>query len=236
MKFDAIRKDVDPSMTRRQILLGIGALGATAAAFAMTPRRPIDLLGEAKLETLVPTRFGDWTFESKSGLVIPPADQLSRELYAQLLTRVYSRPDGTGVMLLIAQSPSQNGVLQVHRPETCYPAGGYALTPSEAHDIPLVGQAAIPSQAFTATSRSRTEQLLYWTRVGRSMPATWAEQRVAVAHHNLSGEVPDAVLVRASMLSPDRTGSLATLDGFIGSMLKSIPPASRQVLVAGLQA
>ena len=112
---------------RRRFLIG-GPLVATAgAAWALEPRRRLDVLGKHKLEDLLPDRIGPWSFYSKSGLVVPPSDQLSQQIYSQLLTRVYVAPGSLPIMILVAQSASQTGILQVHRPEICYPAGGYQL-------------------------------------------------------------------------------------------------------------
>ncbi len=92
------------------------------------PNKRVDLLGNQKLETVLPEKFGRWTYVSSSGLVVPPEDQMVRALYSQLVTRVYSDGDGSQIMLLVAQSASQTGILQIHRPEICYTAGGYALS------------------------------------------------------------------------------------------------------------
>lgn len=217
-------------MSRRQMVLG-GLLGLTgAAAHAFVPRQEMDLLGNRKLEALVPKKIGPWEFMSKSGLIIPPSDQLSDQLYSQLLTRVYVSEEQLPIMLLIAQSPAQDGVLQVHRPEVCYPAGGYALSESYLHQINLSGRGSIPSRVFTASSSDRIEQLLYWTRIGDALPTTWFDQRMAVAKANLSGQIPDGVLVRISTISPERS-SIAVLDQFAMALINSIPVSAKSVLV-----
>jgi len=118
----------EPVTDRRKLLLGLLFCSAAGVAVWRTPRKHIDLLGRQKLDDLVPKNIASWKFVAASGLVIPPEDQLSRLLYSQLLTRVYSDGVNPPVMLLIAQSGSQTGVLQVHRPETCYTAGGFTIT------------------------------------------------------------------------------------------------------------
>lgn len=219
-----------PSLDRRQLLIGGALLATAASAAAFTPRTRIDLLGKRKLEDVVPTQLGPWSFASKSGLVIPPQDELSAQLYSQLLTRVYAAPDLPPMMLLVAQGASQTGVLQVHRPEVCYPAGGYQLSPSVPVAIPVVGD-RIVATGFTATADTRIEQLLYWTRIGRDRPRTWAEQRISVARANLRGELPDAVLVRVSTLSPDPRTSFAHLQQFVSAFVGALTPATRAFIV-----
>ena len=130
-----------PATTRRQMLLGGAFLAAAAAGVAFQPRRVEMLLGNAKLDALVPPAFAGWRFEAASGLVLPPADQLRDKIYSQLVTRVYARGDGTRVMLVIAYSGAQDGTIQVHRPEVCYPASGFRLTTIAPHTTALAERA-----------------------------------------------------------------------------------------------
>ena len=98
-----------------------------------------DYLGKNKLEEdVLPEKLGRWTFVSTSGLVVPPEDQLARALYSQLLTRVYATKRAADHA---ARRPerTQTGILQIHRPEFCYTAGGYALSPSGPHMVALRG-------------------------------------------------------------------------------------------------
>ena len=220
----------EATITRRKFVLGAAFASVTGLAAARQPTKRIDYLGKNKLEKLLPETLGEWSYVSSSGLVIPPEDQLSRALYSQLLTRVYQGPDDTGIMLLIAQSGSQTGILQIHRPEICYTAGGYQLSAIESHPVRLPG-VTVPAVSLSATSDSRAEQMVYWTRVGDHLPATWREQRLAVARDNLAGLIPDAVLVRISTLNNDKSAALGVIDKFIGAMMASISPLMRKVLI-----
>jgi EpsI family protein len=216
-------------LNRRKFILGTALLASAGVAAAMIPRKNVDFLGERKLEDIIPQRIGEWSFYSKSGLVVPPSDELSDALYSQLLTRVYVAPDQLPIMLLIAQSGSQTGVLQVHRPEVCYPTGGYKLSPPARLQIPTTA-GSVSSVAFTATADTRIEQLLYWTRIGRDLPSSWAEQRWSVAQANFRGELPDAVLVRVSTISPDRDHAMVALEAFARTLVNTLPPPLRPFL------
>lgn len=220
----------EPVMDRRKLLLGLLFCSAAGVAVWRTPRKHIDLLGRQKLDDLVPKNIASWKFVAASGLVIPPEDQLSRLLYSQLLTRVYSDGVNPPVMLLIAQSGSQTGVLQVHRPETCYTAGGFTITRLAPHRIPL-GHAVLQANLMDATAEGTTEHVLYWTRVGDRVPASWREQKIAVAEQNLRGLVPDAILVRISTVTNDPSAASATLDAFARALIGSIPPERRSVFI-----
>ncbi|MBO9499952.1 MAG: EpsI family protein [Novosphingobium sp.] len=214
--------------SRREVLLG-GALLATAGlAFARIPRTRRSYLGDRRMENEVPKQFDGWFFEASSGLVLPPSDQLRDTIYSQLLTRVYQRADGAHAMLLVAYSASQDGMIQVHRPEVCYPASGYRLVKNQRHEVQLSSQVDVPSRYIVAETDTRREQMIYWTRLGRYFPDRWMDQRVAVAEENLSGIIPDGVLVRISTLGSDNASGL--LDAFAASLYRAVSPAMRQVL------
>jgi EpsI family protein len=225
---DRTPRDAAPRLSRRQVVLGASLLATAGIAKAREPRTHVDFLGKRKLEDIVPKRFGNYEFFSSSGLVTPPEDQLKDQLYSQLLTRVYVAPDAPPMMLLVAQSSGQTGVLQVHRPEICYPVGGFRLSNSQQHIVPLA-EGGLPTVFFTATSDDRIEQLMYWTRVGNDMPESWPEQRWAVAKANLMGLIPDAVMVRVSTITPDREQALARLNDFTRAFLGAVPANARAV-------
>ncbi len=218
-------------LTRRKFALGALFVGASGVAAARQPSAKVDYLGKDKLEQVVPKQIGPWSFVSASGLVVPPEDQLSQATYSQLLTRVYTDGQAPPVMLLVAQSASQTGILQIHRPEFCYSAGGYALSPSELHMVQLPS-GPLPALSIAATANGRTEQIVYWTRIGDHLPTSWRAQRIAVALDNLRGIIPDATMVRVSMVSNDRSAALATIDSFVQALVQSVSPRVRPVLIS----
>jgi EpsI family protein len=219
-----------PNLERRRLLVGLGFLGAAGVAAARMPSEKIDYLGKKKLEDIIPKQIGNWKFETASGLVIPPEDQLSNALYSQLLTRVYSNEKGAPIMLLVAQSGSQTGVLQIHRPEVCYPAGGFSLSPVTPLNIDVGGR-TLTTNNLQAVGDQRVEQIVYWTRIGNHLPPSWAQQRWAVARDNLAGKIPDAILVRVSTIDNDRGAANAMLANFTRDLLQSMAPNDRKILV-----
>lgn len=220
----------EPQIDRRKLLLGLLFASAAGLAAWRQPSKHLDYLGKAKLDDIVPKTIGPWKFVAASGLVVPPEDQMLRTLYSQLLTRVYDDGINSPVMLLMAQSGSQTGVLQVHRPETCYTAGGYQISPVSPHPIRLASE-VLPANSMDATFEGLTEHVIYWTRVGNRVPASWSQQKLAVAEQNLRGIIPDAILVRVSTVSPDGPSARASLDAFTRAMLASVPPQHRSVFI-----
>jgi len=220
----------EPQTDRRKFLLGLLFCSAAGIAAWRQPRTKIDYLGTAKLEDLVPKKIGRWNFATASGLVVPPDDPFTKSLYSQVLTRVYSDDRSPPVMLLLAQNGGQTGFLQVHRPEVCYTAGGFQISPLTPHPI-QVGSISVPANRMDATAGGPTEHVIYWTRIGKRTPATWRQQKVAVAEQNLEGIIPDAILVRISTVDDDADAALARIDDFVRALLLSIPPSRRSVFI-----
>ena len=221
----------DRTMTRRKFGLGLAFASVAGVAAARLPNKNLDYLGKQKLESVIPDKIGRWNYVSSSGLVVPPEDQMIRALYSQLVTRVYSDGSGPPIMLLVAQSATQTGILQIHRPEICYTAGGYQLSAIEPHVVGLPW-GGLPTLSMSATSDSRTEQLVYWTRIGDQLPRSWREQRMVVAMDNLRRIIPDAIMVRVSTFGNDKARALASMDEFIVSLLNSVSLQVRRVFIA----
>jgi hypothetical protein len=121
----------DIDLTRRQLLIGAALLGTVGFSELYTPRRSALRLDDTSFDAMFPARVAKWQYLTASGVILPPQDQLSRTLYEQLLTRVYSTGDTPPVMLVLAYSSTQEGRLQVHRPEVCYPAAGFRIASNE---------------------------------------------------------------------------------------------------------
>jgi EpsI family protein len=220
----------EPQLNRRKLLVGLLFCSAAGLGAWRKPDRHLDYLGRAKLDDIVPKTIGPWKFEASSGLVVPPEDQLARAIYGQLLTRVYADGRSDPVMLLLAQSGSETGILQIHRPETCYTASGYHISAVTRHPL-AIGSTVVPAIGMDATSDGSTEHVLYWTRIGDKMPANWGQQRIAVAEQNLRGILPDAILVRISTVSDDPVRAWAALDAFTRAFIQSLPADRRDVFI-----
>ena len=216
------------SGSRRELLIGGVCLVAAATVFVRLPRRHIAYLGAGKLEQLVPKSFAGWEFASASGLVLPPDDQLRDQIYSQLLTRTYTMQGGHEIMLLIAYNAGQDGVVQIHRPEVCYPASGFRLVENQEHSTQVSPGHSIPSRFIIAENSMRKEKIIYWTRVGTDFPRKWAEQRLAVFEQNLRGYIPDGLLIRISSVNDNVDP--ADLDRFAESLFLSLGATMRTVL------
>lgn len=219
-----------PLFSRRHALLGGLLAGVSAAGFALAPRAAVRALPPGTLESWMPDKIGPWTLASRSGILLPPADSLSARLYDNLVTRIYTAPDQPPVTLLLAYSSTQDGMLQVHRPEYCYRAGGYGLSPTQDVVISDAAGATYGANTFLAVRPDASERVLYWTRVGEAFPQSWLGQRAAVMQANLAGRIPDGLLARVSSLTFDGPGPLATLEAFVVAFDRAITPRLHAML------
>lgn len=218
------------SFDRRQFVLGGALLATMAATWALRPRQTASRLQPGMLDRAVPTTIGGYRFMTASGLVLPPQDEITERIYDQVLTRVYAAESGPSVMLLVAYGSAQDYTLQAHLPEVCYPSSGYTLTGLSRVPVNLSG-AHETATYLTAERADRIEQVFYWTRIGDKFPATLADERFAVIKSNLTGVLPDGVLVRISALSPDRSAALVQLADFNQALLAHISPLGQRLLL-----
>ncbi|MDO6413534.1 EpsI family protein [Sphingomonas sp. BIUV-7] len=225
----AMKPDLRPS--RRDLLIGGACLITAGGAFAQMPRHRLASIPKGRLEALAPDRIGDWRYETTSGIVLPPPDELARLLYDQQVTRAYVSERHPPVMLVMAYGSSQGGMLQVHRPEICYPASGFRLTGTVTGELPIGGGRVIPVRSFTATGDTRVEQVMYWTRIADALPTSWTSQRIAIMESNLKGAVPDGLLVRLSTVGEAQDAARRTLETFAQAMLTIVGPAGRRQLL-----
>ena len=218
---------------RRDLLIGAGCVAAAGAAYALVPRRRVSLLGARKIDAILPRAFGDWTSTDTTDLVAPTEPgSLAARLYGETIGRIYRQAStGVQIMALVAHGDTQSDDLQLHRPEICYPAFGFAITSSRPLDTPLAPGVSIPSRALVASVTDRQEVVLYWTRLGEYLPQTRREQQIDRLRTALNGEIGDGVLVRLSVDSPDTGGAITLMQGFAASLVRAMAPADRAALI-----
>ena len=216
-------------MGRRAVMGGILAL-ASGLAYARQPVASIPVLKKEKFDQLVPGSFGNWQVIADGEVVLPPPDTLRDRLYDNLVTRAYQAPGSPVVMLLLAYNNEQDGVLQVHRPEVCYPVGGFKLSMTERIELPLK-QGSVPANIFTAEAPGRLEQVMYFTRLGTAFPRSWAEQRIAVVNANLAGDIPDGMMMRVSVIGITQDRAKPILADFTREFISASPTRLQRLLV-----
>jgi EpsI family protein len=225
--------------SRRDFAIGVACLAAASAGYALVPRRRVLLLPrEKKLDQIVPRAFGSWVSQDVSDLVAPKIEgSLMSKLYGETVGRVYSHVDGgPEVMMLLAYGDTQTDDLQLHRPEICYPAFGFAISRSEPTDLEVGAGVSIPSRRLVADAPDRRETIVYWSRLGEYLPRDRSEQQFDRLRTALRGEIADGLLARFSVIGPDSTASLATIGTLAPALLRAITPDRRAVFMGSQRA
>lgn len=212
---------------RRDMIIGLLSAGAFGTSEILRPRERVRLFPEGKLEDIVPQRIGPWE-EMPGGNIITPVtpNSLADRLYSATVARLYVEPavPDRAVMLLIAYGGEQSDMLQLHRPETCYPAVGMDITSRHLDTIGLPGGQTLPATRLTAGNAGRTETIIYWTRLGEEFPRSAAEQRRDRLKTAMKGVIGDGILVRASTpRGPSTAEDFAYLERFLGEMVSALP-------------
>lgn len=206
---------------RRQVVVGGLFAAASLASFGLEPRQRVPGMRRNVLDAWMPDVVGRYAAAQSSAIVLPPSDDLESRLYDNLVSRIYIGPDGPPIMLLIAYSSTQDGMLQVHRPEFCYEAAGFELTPTTRVDLSDRSGRSFGGNAFAGTSPDRLEQVIYWTRIGSAFPQSWTQQRLAVMDENLHGRIPDGLLGRVSTTVEEGPLAIGALQQFVEALSRA---------------
>lgn len=163
-----------------------------------------------------------------AGVVLPRPDDLSREIYDGFLARAYTDGENPAIFVVLAYGSVQDYALQLHRPEICYPASGYTISPVTELALGL-GSRTVPACTMEATLGQREDRVLWWTRMASAFPTTvWQERREILAAA-VRREVPDGVLVRFS--TAGSPGSADRLKEFARSFITALPATIRPLLI-----
>lgn len=225
-------------MNRRDLLMA-GLCGVSAGAgYYFTPRQAVSLVGGAQLNDLIPSAFGDWLSRDVSDpLALNETDSLASQLYNQMVTRLYSNTTtGAEIVILLAYGAKQTDSLQLHRPEVCYPAFGYKLTRNEAVAVPIRPGVTIPARRLMAESADRRESVLYWSRIGETLPLDGSQQRSDRLKMALQGLIPDGLLARFAMAGVEPETAWAAIQAFVASLVMAIKADRRNVLIGTARA
>jgi len=225
-------------IARRDLIFGAMAVSAGAASYALKPRKVVSLLQSQKLSDLIPLSFGNWVARDVSDpLALNSEDSLAAKLYNQIITRVYSDTvTGADVIMLMAHGERQTDALQLHRPEVCYPAFGYALTRNEGFTLPVGDGVSIPARRLVARLDGRQENVIYWTRLGEYLPASASQQRRDRFEIALKGLVPDGLLSRFSTVGFEPTTGWAEIERFVSGLVLAVAAKKRAVLIGSERA
>ncbi len=216
---------------RKALVFLASTLVASAAAVAMVPRAGVDGMTDTRsLDTLFPASFGDWRLDPDVIPVEPPADvrKSISESYDQTLSRTYVNAHGYRVMLSVAYGGRRNQGMDIHRPEICYPAQGFAVRRETRESVLDLVDASLPLKRLVAGSGARNEPISYWLVIGRGVASFGLGHRLALLKYGLTGHVPDGLLVRVSSIDDDEQAAFVQQDAFLRAMLAALAPDFRR--------
>lgn len=205
----------------------------TCASIAGTVARPPERAPDTTapryvLDTVVPTRFGDWQAlpTPAASIVNPQTQQLLDKLYSQVLTRTYMNRDGYRIMLSLAYGHDQRGSLQAHKPEVCYPAQGFKLHSTRDTELPTrFGN--IAARQLSTSLGPRQEPVTYWFTMGDTAVRSKFEQRLVEVKYGLTGQIPDGLLFRVSSIDPQAEQAYGHHRDFVAALLDVLPAEDR---------
>jgi EpsI family protein len=220
-------------IARRDLLIGSACLAGAGAAYALTPRHHISLLRGRTVEQTVPRAFGEWVSQDVTDLVAPKIEgSLASRLYGETVGRVYRGGEGGAeVMMLLAHGDTQSDDLQLHRPEICYPAFGFAISQSAVTDLGLGRGVTLPSRRLVADAPDRRETIIYWSRLGEYLPLSRKQQQIDRLRTAIKGDIADGLLARFSVLGPDPASAIGVLERFIPGLVRAVAAEHRDVLI-----
>jgi EpsI family protein len=216
-------------MRRAIVFLAASAL-ASASAIALKPTRrsskdllPIDLARQ------VPLAFEGWTIDKTLVPVLPdPSLQAAlNQIYGQTLARTYINAQGQRVMLSIAYGEDQGtDATAAHRPEFCYSAQGFNVTPlGEA--VLYFGGGPLNVRRLQGNLQARHEPITYWVTLNETTVLPGVSRKLEQIRLGLTGHIPDGMLVRVSTISNDRAESFGTQERFLSALYKTMTPEVR---------
>jgi EpsI family protein len=223
-------------MNRRlfaSVMLGLAMAGASALTVALTPTRKVAATRDHfSLEQLIPAHFGTWRVDDSVAPLAPDPGQKAQiaALYDQTLARTYVNASGQRVMLSIAYGGDQSKQLQLHLPEVCYVAQGFAML--QQHGGKLATRfGSVPVKRLVARQNARNEPITYWVTIGDKAVMSGFDQKLQRLAYGLSGRIPDGMLVRVSSIGADEADAWRVQDRFVNGMLDAMPARDRSRLL-----
>lgn len=224
-----------PRLKTTSVLLALAMAVTAVGSQRLQPSHLIALEHKLDLEAMVPRDFGAWHMVSNgSRAVVDPSVQSKLDqLYSQLLEREYVNAEGYSVMLVIAYGNEQRRMLAAHRPDVCYPAQGFSISPTQRGQL-STAFGDIPVERLFATKGPRQEPVTFWFTLGGSTVRNSIDRRLVALRYSLTGEIPDGLLFRVSSLDPQDTHGYALQQTFVRDLTAALPAEGRSRL-AGLK-
>ena len=220
-------------ISTKTLIILVLMLGTAAGAKAL---KPTENLSAAKpfdhLETIIPTRFGDWVVDTSLTPIefSPDLRESLKKIYSETLSRTYINKAGHRIMLSVAYGNGIDQQLDVHRPEYCYPAQGFEVS-SYVDQVLNSTFGEIPLRRLVAQKGTRTEPISYWITIGNASVSSTFERKLLKLRYGLTGQIGSGMLVRVSSINSNKTAAYSDQDEFIRALIEGIPESKRKQLI-----
>jgi EpsI family protein len=186
------------------------------------------------LEQLFPDQFAGWRIDPVTAPLIRPAIEQGRQfqIYDQVLERVYIDQAGYRIMLSVAYGRQQSVGLQVHRPEVCYKAGGFAISDLQKEGLDVM-QHRLPVTRLLARMAGRVEPITYWRLLGDEAVTDERDFKLRQLELGARSLVADGMLIRVSSIDEDLPAAYAAQASFIRDITQAMT-AQQRLRVLGL--
>jgi EpsI family protein len=223
-----------PLIITAATVAGFMAITAATANYAKPTKYLADTRQQIKIEPSIPVEFAGWKQMAVSGGVVNPQQQVMLDaIYSELINRTYANDKGERVMVAIAYGKNQNDSLQVHRPESCYPAQGFQLQSNRQGEV-ITPFGLIPVRRIeTVFGPQRPEPVTYWITIGDEAVRNNTEKKIKEIQYAMKGYLADGLLFRLSSIDPDSERAFEIHQRFIQDLLQSLKQEDRKRL-AGL--
>lgn len=205
---------------------------ALSTAKTLLPQ-PVQAASTVDLQAMVPLQFGDWkSLPLNPGSVVnPQQDALARLIYTQTLSRLYrNQLDGQRIMLVIAYGADQRDALQVHYPEVCYPAQGFAVQANQRTQLATAFGGLPVRQMQTRLNASRNEPVTYWAMLGHQVVLDGLQKKLTEVRLAWAGQRADGLLFRVSSIDEQNRRAFAAQARFITDLMDVLPATDRHRL------
>jgi len=191
-----------------------------------------DELPPINLKTMVPVAFGDWHEQTNAlvQIIDPQQKETLERIYSETLSRTYVSSQGDRIMLSIAYGKNQSKALELHAPEICYPAQGFALLDKRTFVLNLSDNPILATRLRTNLDQ-RFEPVTYWTVVGDQITTNALEKRLMEMRYAMHGRIPDGMLVRVSSIEKDSDKAYIVQGSFARELIQAIAPEHRSRFV-----
>ncbi len=207
------------------------ALMGSASGFgywAQPTIRMADLHPRAPLADVLPERFGDWV-QDHAGQTVPlPPDVEAqiKHIYTETADRVYANARGQRMMVTLAYGKDQSDGFKVHRPEVCYAAQGFVVSPPVESHLDL-GERKIDVQHVDTVKGDRFEPVTYWMVIGDKVVNTPGRHKLQQIEYAFHGLIADGLLVRVSSFSRDAGQAYLDQADFVRQWMAHVPVDQR---------